>query len=180
MTDANPQPDFSANQPAAPARLPARRVHPSAGRRAARVLALETLFETDLAGHRPAEVLARRSDEVPRDPLVAEYARELLAGVLQHRRELDDIIQQRATAYPVAQLAAIDRNILRLGLYEVVYRNATVPVSVAINEAVELAKLYGGESAARFVNGVLGRVADHSQPDQALLGEPPASQDPNS
>src|SRR5437868_689876 len=105
MTDANQPPNLSADESLEPARLPARRVHPSAGRRAARVLALETLFETDLARHHPAEVLARRSTEVQRDPLVSEYARELLEGVLQHRRELDDIIQQRATAYPIAQLA---------------------------------------------------------------------------
>lgn len=163
----------------APPRRPGRRVHPSAGRRAARVLALETLFETDLAHHRPAEVLSRRCAEVPRDPLAADYARELLDGVLQHRPELDDIIQQRATAYPVAQLATIDRNVLRLGLFEVLYRNATVPVSVAINEAVELAKLYGGESAARFVNGVLGRVV-RSGPDDEVLPGRLVSQDPNS
>jgi N utilization substance protein B len=183
MFDAPEPTDSSADEPTSassvPLRSPGRRVHPSAGRRAARVLALETLFETDLAHHRPAEVLARRCAEVPRDPMAAGYARELLDGVLQHRRELDDIIQQRATAYPVAQLATIDRNILRLGLFEVLYRNATVPVSVAINEAVELAKLYGGESAARFVNGVLGRVAG-SGPDDEVPPGGPVSQDPNS
>jgi transcription antitermination protein NusB len=183
VIDGNEPTDSSADEQTSassvPLRGPGRRVHPSAGRRAARVLALETLFETDLAHHGPAEVLARRCAEVPRDPLAAGYARELLDGVLQHRRKLDDIIQQRATAYPVAQLATIDRNILRLGLYEVLYRNATVPVSVAINEAVELAKLYGGDSAARFVNGVLGRVVGSGSDDEAPPGGS-VPQEPNS
>jgi N utilization substance protein B len=122
------------------------------------VLALETLYETDLAHHRPGEVLQRRSSDSQPEPEVTEYAQELLAGVLQHRRELDDIIQARASAWPVAQMAAVDRNILRLGLYESLYKRDTVPVKVAISEAVELAKLYGSDSSARFVNGVIGRV----------------------
>ena len=82
--------------------------------------------------------------------------------VLQHRRELDAIIHARAGAFPLAQMAAVDRNILRLGLYESLYRNDTVPVRVAINEAIELAKEFGSESTPRFVNGVLGRQLDPS------------------
>jgi N utilization substance protein B len=134
-------------------------------RRKARVLALETLYETELARHPPGEVLGRRSADLQPEPAVAEYARELLAGILQHRRELDDIIQTRASAWPVAQMAAVDRNILRLGLYESLYKRDTVPLKVAISEAVELAKLYGGESSARFVNGVLGREVGSGHED---------------
>jgi N utilization substance protein B len=138
----------------------------SRGRRRARVLALEALYETDLARHHPGEVLRRRNTDLEADAQVADYARELLAGILRHRRELDDIIQARARAWPVAQMAAVDRNILRLGLYESLHKRDTVPLKVAISEAVELAKLYGGENSARFVNGVLGREVG-SGPDDS-------------
>jgi N utilization substance protein B len=127
------------------------------GRRQARILALETLYETDLAHHHPSEVLQRRSAVLQPDAEVADYARELLAGILRHRRELDDIIQARASAWPVAQMSPVDRNVLRLGLYESLYKRDTVPLKAAINEAVELAKVYGGDNTARLVNGVLGR-----------------------
>jgi N utilization substance protein B len=170
---------MEADAAASPQPAAGRRVRLSAQRRAARVLALATLFETDLSGHPPAEVLARRLSEVARDALIVTYAEELLDGVLRHRRELDSIIQERATAYPVAQLAAIDRNILRLGLYEILHRSATVPVRVAISEAVEIAKLYGGESAARFVNGVLGRAVDVGS-TTTTSPDSPAPQDENS
>src|SRR6266536_3884494 len=94
---------------------------PTRGRRQARIIALESLYEIDLAHHQPGDVLQRRSLDLQAETEVAQYARELLAGVLQHRRELDDIIQARATAWPVAQMAAVDRNILRLGLFECLY-----------------------------------------------------------
>jgi transcription antitermination protein NusB len=141
-------------------------------RRQARTLALETLYETDLAGHRPGEVLVRRTTDLQPSAQVEEYARELLNGVLQHRRELDAIIQERAPAWPVEQMAAIDRNILRLGLFECLHNRDTVPLRVAINEAIELAKLYGGDSSARFVNGVIGRVVGSTPDDAEELTEP--------
>jgi N utilization substance protein B len=155
---------------------PTRRARGAPPRRRARVLAFETLYETDLAHHRPGEVLHRRAVDLQPQPEVAEYAQELLAGVLEHRHELDDIIQARASAWPVAQMAAVDRNILRLGLYECLYKRDTVPVKVAISEAVELAKLYGSDSSARFVNGVLGRVVGPTPGDTE---DPTASQDQN-
>jgi N utilization substance protein B len=140
-------------------------------RRHARLLALETLYEADVARHSAGDVLARRLETLEAEPEVVEYARELLKGVLEHRRELDAIIQERASAFPLAQMAAKDRNILRLGLHEALHRSDVVPVKVAINEAVELAKLYGGENSPRLVNGVLGRVvgpgADTPDPPHA-------------
>jgi transcription antitermination protein NusB len=135
-------------------------------RRQARILALETLYETELAHHRPAEVLRRRSTDLEPEAQVAEYARELLTGILKHRQELDDIIQARASAWPVTQMAAVDRNVLRLGLYESLHKRDTVPLKVAISEAGELAKLYGSDNSARFVNGVLGREVG-SGPDDS-------------
>jgi N utilization substance protein B len=144
-------------------------------RRQARVLALETLYETDVAHHAPGDIFVRRSRELQPPPDVAEYARELLDGVLQHRRELDAVIAERAPAWPLDQMAAIDRNILRLGLFEGLHKRDTVPISVAINEAVELAKRYGGDSSARFVNGVLGRVVSPG-PDQTHGASQPPDQ----
>jgi N utilization substance protein B len=128
------------------------------------MLAFQTLYEVDISAHRPAEVLDRLASELHQDPVVADYARELVAGVGRNRGPIDDVIARYAPAWPVGQMSAVDRNLLRLGIFEAVYNSTTIPVGVAINEAVELAKLYGSESSARFINGVLGRVvAEHAQ-----------------
>lgn len=133
-------------------------------RRRARQLAFQTLYEVDISAHRPAEVLERLTSELHRDPIVADYARELVGGVGLHHEQIDQLIARYAPAWPVGQMSAVDRNLLRLGIFEAVYNSTTIPVGVAINEAVELAKLYGSESSSRFVNGVLGRVvAEHAQ-----------------
>jgi N utilization substance protein B len=88
----------------------------------------------------------------------ATFARELLQGVLEHQQALDDVIGQAATQWPVDQLSAIDRNVLRLAIREILMNNGA-PIRAAINEAVELAKTYGSDSSPRFVNGVLGSVS---------------------
>jgi N utilization substance protein B len=95
------------------------------------------------------------------------YAQELVRGVLANRAAIDDLIQQRAPLWPLAQMSAVDRNVLRIGLYESLYGNAKVPLRTAINEAVELAKLFGSETSAKFVNGVLGRAVEATSPDAA-------------
>jgi N utilization substance protein B len=101
----------------------------------------------------------------PLEPEVESYARELIGGILRNREALDTEIQQRAPAWPLRQMSAVDRTILRLGLYECRFQHGIVPVKVAINEAIELAKLFGSESLPRFVNGVLGSaVASESKP----------------
>lgn len=130
------------------------------GRRLARVLAFKTLYEVDLAHHKPGEVLQRLAEEQEVAPETMAYARELVAGVLRHREQLDQIIHEKAPAWPLQQMSAVDRNILRLGLFECLYERDTVPAKAAINEAVELAKTFGSDSSARFVNGVLGRVIE--------------------
>lgn len=147
-------------EPAAPQSASGR---PRSGRREARVLAFKVLYEVDVAHHPPRGVLERLEAEEPTDSRVAAYARELVGGVLRERPELDRIIQERAPTWPLRQMAATDRTILRLGLYECRYKRGIVPVKVAINEAIELAKLYGGESSPRFVNGVLGQLADDDE-----------------
>jgi N utilization substance protein B len=128
------------------------------GRRRARILALQTLYEVDTVGHPPEETLSRLLTQTPAREEVAVFARELVNGVLENRKRIDEVIARAAPAYPVEQLAAVDRNILRLAIQEILMNNET-PVRAAINEAIELAKKFGSDSSARFVNGVLGSVS---------------------
>lgn len=128
------------------------------GRRRARVMALQALYEVDTVGHPPEETLSRLLDQNTVSEEVAVFARKLVAGVLENRERIDAVIARAAPAYPVGQLAVIDRNILRLAIHEVLMNNET-PVRAAINEAVELAKKFGSDSSARFINGVLGSVS---------------------
>ena len=128
----------------------------------ARGLALQVLYEVDIAGHSPAEVLQHRLEEEELTDELAEFARQIVFGVLPLASDLDRIISIYAPEWPLEQIAAIDRNILRLACWEFTVQRET-PLKVAINEAVELAKLFGSESSPRFVNGVLGSLADHQQ-----------------
>ena len=127
-------------------------------RRKARVVALQTLYERDLTAHDPMTALAHQAEEAKLDAEQLAFARGLVEGVIEHEAALDDVIRQAATQWPVDQLSAIDRNILRLAIREILMNNGA-PIRAAINEAVELAKIYGSDSSARFVNGVLGSVS---------------------
>lgn len=127
-------------------------------RRKARSLALQVLYEVDCASHRPDEVFASRLEDQPLNADLAEFAQRLVHGVLEHAPALDRLIHRHAPEWPLEQMALIDRNILRMAIWEFIVERDT-PTKVAINEAVELAKLYGSDSAARFVNGVLGVLA---------------------
>jgi N utilization substance protein B len=126
----------------------------------ARSLALQVLYEIDIANHPPVDVLKERLEEMPLQDEHAEFARKIIFGVLPLRHSLDQLISKYAPEWPLDQIAAIDRNILRIAFWEFAVLRET-PIKVAINEAVELAKLYGSDSAPRFVNGVLGALADH-------------------
>lgn len=126
----------------------------------ARALALQVLYEVDMANHPPAEVYTARLEETPLTPELAEFARQIVFGVLPLTTALDISIAQYAPEWPFDQIAAIDRNILRMACWEFAVFHDT-PLKVAINEAVELAKLYGSDSAPRFINGVLGSLAEH-------------------
>jgi N utilization substance protein B len=127
-------------------------------RRKARVAVLQALYEADVSKHDAAAALERHIENERLTEEQAAFARELLAGVLEHRAALDDVIGQAATQWPVDQLSAIDRNVLRLAIREILMNNGA-PIRAAINEAVELAKTYGSDSSPRFVNGVLGSVS---------------------
>lgn len=127
-------------------------------RRKARQIALETLYEIDCANHPPGLVLERRVAEAGFNGSTASFLQGLVQGVLANVEMLDTIIHEHAPEWPVDQMAIVDRNILRMAIYEMVI-DETTPIKVAINEAVELAKIYGSDSAPRFVNGVLGTLA---------------------
>jgi N utilization substance protein B len=127
-------------------------------RRKARVAVLQALYEADVSKHDASAALERHVVNERLTDEQAAFARELLAGVLEHRAALDDVIGQAATQWPVDQLSAIDRNVLRLAIREILMNNGA-PIRAAINEAVELAKTYGSDSSPRFVNGVLGSVS---------------------
>jgi len=127
-------------------------------RRKARVATLQTLYETDCAAYHEAETILTRlrvEKELPQESI--DFASELVKGVLSHRQELDSTIGKFAPAFPVDQLSSIDRNILRIAIFEILFNNK-VPIKAAINEAVEIAKTFGSESSSRFVNGVLGSL----------------------
>ena len=131
-------------------------------RRQARMIALQTLYEHDTAKHNPTEVLQRHAEERHLNPRVSEYASELVLGVVDHLAEIDAHIQSAAREWPLQQMARIDKNILRLAIYEILFNN-TVPAKAAINEAVELAKQFGSNTSSRFINGVLGTIFNRAQ-----------------
>jgi N utilization substance protein B len=127
-------------------------------RRRARIAALQALYEWDAVGHPLEPALDRLIEEEKLNAEAAAFARALVKGVVDNLERIDAIIARAAPQWPVAQLAPIDRNILRVAINEIVVNNRT-PVRAAINEAVELAKSFGSDNSAKFVNGVLGSVS---------------------
>ncbi len=127
-------------------------------RHRARVLALQALFELDLTHHQREDVIAGRLEQSQLSPDAIDLFYHLLDGVLWEREQIDQFIQELAPERPIEQLAVIDRNILRLAIWEIISPDASTPYRVVINEAVELAKTFGAEHTSRFVNGVLGSM----------------------
>jgi N utilization substance protein B len=127
-------------------------------RRKARVAALQALYEADLSRHETMAALERLCVEERLTEAQAVFARELVEGVIEQRDAIDDVIHQAAPQWPVEQLSAVDRNILRLAIREILMNNGA-PIRAAINEAVELAKSFGSDNSAKFINGVLGSVS---------------------
>jgi N utilization substance protein B len=135
-------------------------------RRNSRALALQSLYAWDVAGHAVDASLGwlMEEEDPPKD--ITGYALELMQGVVNEYVGIDGLIHKHAPVWPVSQLAVVDRNILRLALFEIRFM-PSVPSKVSINEAVELAKTFGGDSSPKFVNGVLGSVMD----DQDINGK---------
>ena len=134
-----------------------------------RILALQVLFEADVTGHRWGEALRAHAEAVAAPNAVTAFAEERVAGVLEAVEAIDEVIRRLAPAWPLDQVPAVDRNILRIALYELRPGSPTPP-KVVINEAVELAKEFGGEGSSRFVNGVLGAAVGGERPPQPPTG----------
>lgn len=133
-----------------------------ASRHLSRSIAMQSLYEWDFWGKNPKmvdEIVERNIQEFGPGLESTDFIWQLVRGVLDHLAELDNIIEKAAPEWPLDQITTVDRNVLRLGLFELLYENKDeVPPKVAINEAIELAKNFSGESAGKFVNGVLGTV----------------------
>ncbi len=125
------------------------------GRRRSREIALQVLYQIDLNPTTDEEVIDAFLRDRLRKAELIEFARSLVNGVRRNRAELDTLLEQTAENWNLRRMAAIDRNVLRLGAYEILF--AATPQRVAINEAVELAKRFGGADSSRFVNGILDR-----------------------
>ena len=127
-------------------------------RRKARAMALQALYEIDLVKHEGEAVVSKRLTARELSEENRSFIRGLVEGIIRRREEIDGYIRRFATAWPLEQLSVIDRNILRLAIFEVLFDNE-VSVKVAINEAVELAKKFGSDNSPKFINGVLGSVS---------------------
>lgn len=126
-------------------------------RQKARFTALQVLYELDCTEHKAEEALAHLAMEKALPQEVLSFSEQLIQGVLRNKSNLDDLIEHFAPAFPVEQMSVVDRNVLRLAIFEILFDNNT-PLKVAINEAIELAKAFGSNSSPRLINGVLGSI----------------------
>ncbi len=144
-----------------------------------RTVVLQSLYEWDFYKQKKdiTEILERNMAEFAPGVDEPDFAWRILHGVAEHLRDIDNIIRKAAPEWPLEKIAIIDRNILRIGLYELLYADPDeVPPRVAINESIELAKNYGGPNAARFVNGVLGTIYREINEKKAVeTGEAPTA-----
>jgi N utilization substance protein B len=130
---------------------------PLGDRRRARAVALQVLYELDATSHDVERAVERRIEDDETPAHAANYARRLVHGVQANQSAIDEQIARAAPAWPLDQMSRVDKCILRVAIYEMLFES-DLPTRVAINEAVELAKLFGHETAPRFVNGVLGSI----------------------
>jgi N utilization substance protein B len=128
-------------------------------RHLARAIAMQSLYEWDFYGgaRDVQEIVERNIAEQPESFDEQKFAKTIVDGVMQHREEIDQAITAFAPDWPLPKITTVDRNVLRIGTYELMF-NFDIPSKVAINVAIELAKTFGGESSGKFVNGVLGAV----------------------
>ena len=131
-------------------------------RRKARVVALQALYEIDAAVRSPERALKNRLEIEPLSPSAEEFATGLVKGVLENQTRIDGLIETYAPSWPLKQMALVDRNLLRVAIYEIMIAGETPP-KAAVNEAVELAKVFGAANSPKFVNGVLGSVMTAAQ-----------------
>ncbi|MBD3300094.1 MAG: transcription antitermination factor NusB [Candidatus Moranbacteria bacterium] len=130
-------------------------------RHLSRQVAMQTFFEWDFKGLKKTEIeeILERNISNFEDNVDGDFVRALVYGILKYQDEIDEKLRKAAPEWPIEQIAGTDRNILRLGIYELIWQDKDeVPPKVAINESIELAKAYGGDSSGKFVNGVLGTI----------------------
>lgn len=130
-------------------------------RHLSRSIAMQCLYEWDFFDKKVEleKIVERNLKEFGPGLGDQTFVWELVTGIVKHIKEIDEIIKKTATQWPIDQIAIVDRNVLRTGIYELLYEDKTaVPPKVAINEAIELAKSFGGENSGKFVNGVLGTI----------------------
>jgi transcription antitermination protein NusB len=148
---------------------------PSTDRSLARRVALQALYEIDSAEHPIGDVLSHHVNLNSNRYHVKGYITRLVKGVVKHFTALDEVLQTYAPDWPIQQVSVVDRNILRIALYELAVDRRT-PIGVAIDEAIELAKLFGADNTPRFINGVLGAIADDLEEVRAIF-KPPEQKD---
>lgn len=147
-----------------------------ANRHLSRSVAMQSLFEWDFNGNDDSKIdsiIKRNAEQFAPGLEGLSFTNDIVKGVLKKKDTIDGIIEKAAPEWPIDQIAAVDRNVLRIGLYELLYGNRKeVPYKVAINEAIELAKTFGGDSSGKFVNGVLGTVyREMGEPDDGSLDQ---------
>lgn len=149
----------------------------ASNRHLGRIVALQTLYEQDFrqdCGDTSLsldEVLTRNIDRYSETVEDKKFIEQLVKGVDEHHKELDALLQPLAPEWPIEQIARMDRVVLRMGAYELIYAKDTVPAKVAINEAVELAKAFGGDNSSKFINGVLGSLLRQNEEPAANTKE---------
>ncbi len=142
----------------------------SGARHQARQIVLQALYEIDCTNHAPEEVTRQRLEQEGLPVEAHNFVYSLVNGVLARKNDLDLLIQRHAPEWPIDQMAIIDRNILRISIYEISNPN-WAPVRVVINEAVELAKDFGSDTSPRFINGVLGSLVAHDEALKSALSD---------
>lgn len=147
-----------------------------ATRHLVRTIILQSFYEWDFYNREPdlAQIIERNLKNLGQDIDEPDFLWRLAKGIIEHLPEIDKVIERAAPEWPLNQIALVDRNVLRIGLYELLYADKTeVPPKVAINEAIEIAKNYGGENSPRFINGVLGTIYRElsAEGGSASLGE---------
>lgn len=128
-------------------------------RRTAREKALQALFQIDMSEADPREAILHVLEEERGD----EYLTNLVGGVVEHKETIDEMIKEHLEKWTIDRIAPVDRNLLRLAVYELVYLKEEVPANVVIDEAVEIAKVFGDENASRFINGVLSKIKQQTE-----------------
>ena len=141
-------------------------------RRRARSVVLQTLYELDFTDHDLQRSFRARLEDRPLPDSAENFAWSLVKGVHSYRTYIDNVVGELAPEWPIQQIAAVDRNVLRIAIYELLF-SPEIPPKVAINEAVELAKMFGAESSPRFVNGVLGSLVAQDRAKIRKLVEVP-------